>query len=71
MQRQEIPNNTREQVVEYLRVALEVTDEIDPPADLREATFVAATNLVSGKQIVMVQPQPIDLGALNLGRNRH
>jgi hypothetical protein len=59
MQRQEIPNNTIEQVKEYLRDALTVTASINPPKELREAVFVAAVNLIASKQIVMQQPQPL------------
>lgn len=70
MQRQEIPNNTPAQVREYVREALAIVEEIAPPGELREAVFAGALNLVSGKQIVMMQPQPMDLSALKLG-NRH
>jgi hypothetical protein len=66
MQRQEQPNNTPEQVREYLRDALAVLDEIDPPAELREAVFTQAVSLISGKQIVFMQPQALDLSALGL-----
>ncbi len=75
MQRQEIPNNTAEQVHEYLTAALLTVDEIDPPDDLREACFTAAVNLISGKQIMVAQPQAVDLSQLarpnnDLGRRR-
>lgn len=66
MQRQEIPNNTPEQVREYLNAALDIVDELDVADDLREAVFLKAAELIAGKQIVMVQPQPVDLGALGL-----
>jgi hypothetical protein len=66
MQRQEQPNNTPEQVREYLRGALAVLDEIDPPAELREAVFTQAVSLISGKQIIFASPQPVDLSALGL-----
>jgi len=62
--RQEIPNNTPAQVREYVQLALDLVAELDPPQDLREQVFAQACALYSGKQIVMVQPQPIDLGAL-------
>jgi hypothetical protein len=66
MQRQEIPNNTDEQVRDYLHVALALVAELDPPQDLRPAVFEAAFAAVSGKQIVMSQPQPVDLRGLRL-----
>jgi hypothetical protein len=58
IQRQELPNNTIEQVKLYVTDALTLTETIDPPDDLRAAVFTAAVNLISGKQIVMQQPQP-------------
>jgi hypothetical protein len=66
MQRQELPNNTIEQVKEYVLDALTLTESVDPPDDLRAAVFTAAVNLISGKQIVMTQPQPMDLRGLGL-----
>jgi hypothetical protein len=66
MQRQELPNNTIEQVKQYVQDALTLTDTIAPPDDLREAVFTAAVNLISGKQIVMQQPQQMDLRGLGL-----
>jgi hypothetical protein len=59
MQRQEIQNNTYEQVKLYVSDALTLTETVDPPDDLRAAVFTAAANLISGKQIVMQQPQPL------------
>jgi hypothetical protein len=66
MQRQELPNNTLEQVKQYVQDALMLTDTLEPPDDLRAAVFTAAVNLISGKQIVMQQPQPVDLRGLGL-----
>jgi hypothetical protein len=66
MQRQELPNNTYEQVKLYVSDALTLTETIAPPDDLRAAVFTAAVNLISGKQIVMQQPQPVDLRGLGL-----
>jgi hypothetical protein len=66
MQRQELPNNTIEQVKQYVQDALTLTDTLEPPDDLRAAVFTAAVNLISGKQIVMAQPQPMDLRGLGL-----
>jgi hypothetical protein len=58
-------HNTREQVTDYLRAALEVVDELDIPDDLRPAAFVQAVGLFSAKQVTMEQLQPgLDLGAL-------
>lgn len=51
----ERPNNTPEQVREYLSGALEVVDELGPPDDLRVATFQTAANLLSAKQVVAEQ----------------
>lgn len=64
MQRQEIHNNTPEQVREYLNAALLVVDELAPPLVLLGEVFTAAVNLISGKQIVVSQPQAVDLAAL-------
>jgi hypothetical protein len=69
--RQEIPNNTPEQVRDYLLQALQLVEEIEPPTDLREAVFAQAAQLISGKQVVLMQPQPVDLGALRLPNSRH
>lgn len=65
MMRQEIPNNTPEQVREYLREALAVVTELEPPEDLREAVFTQAAQMVAGKQILMQQ----QAGIPDLGRN--
>jgi hypothetical protein len=70
MQRQEIPNNTPEQVVAYLNAAVEAVTQSDVPPELQEIAFGKAVDLISGKQIVLTQPQAIDLGALQAGR-RH
>lgn len=72
MQRQEVANNTPEQVQEYLQAALLLTEALDPPADLRAAVFTQAASLLSGKQIMMLQPQPIQLPAMAVpGSKRH
>jgi hypothetical protein len=76
MQRAEIPNNTPEQVREYVQQALALVDDLEPPKDLREAVFTAACGLFGSKQILMQQPQPVtlpDLGRINsdLSRRRH
>ena len=66
MRRVEVPNNTPEQVVEYLTQALVLLEEVAPPDELREAAFVSIVNLLSGKQIIMEQPQAMDLSRLGL-----
>jgi hypothetical protein len=66
MQRQELPNNTIEQVKQYVQDALTLTETIDPPDDLRAAVFTAAVNLIASKQIVMQQPQPLAFTPLGL-----
>jgi len=65
MQRTEVPNNTPEQARDYLVRALELVEDVAPPEDLRAAVFEAAFAAVSGKQILMAQPQPLDLGNLS------
>jgi hypothetical protein len=64
MQRQDVPHFTPEQVVTVLEEALAVLDVVKPPAQLEVATFEAAARMLSGKEIVLVQPQPIDLSQL-------
>lgn len=71
MTRQEIPNNTPEQVRDYLQQALALVDELDIPAHLEVAAFEQAVGLIAGKQIVMVQPQPLDLAQLKLSGRAH
>lgn len=53
----EIPNNTPEQVLDYLTSALVLVEQLDPPSDLREIVFEKACDLYSGKQIVAEQQQ--------------
>jgi len=64
MRRVEVPNNTPEQVRGYIEDAITLVELLEPPQDLREAVFTVAANLLSGKQILMEQPQPVDLGLL-------
>lgn len=59
MMRRELPNNTPEQVREYVRETLAILDELDVPGDLREVAFTGALGLVSGKQLVL---EPTSLG---------
>lgn len=54
----EMPHNTPEQVREYLSAALELTEDLDPPADLRTAVFVKAADLFAAKQITVEQVVP-------------
>jgi hypothetical protein len=70
IQRQEIPNNTPDQVFAYVNAALALVDQIEPPDDLRAPVFEKACDLFAGKQVLMVQPQSVDLGALGLGRGK-
>lgn len=65
MQRQEIPNNTEEQVRQYLLDTLALIEEVDIPGDLRAVAFEQIFQARAGKQILMSQPQPVDLGNLN------
>lgn len=58
----EYHHNTREQVVEYVTIALNIVEELDPPSDLREIAFSKALDMISAKQIVMEQTQPATLG---------
>jgi hypothetical protein len=44
-------HNTPEQIREYLREALDVVDELDPPDDLRVSAFVKAAELAAAKQV--------------------
>jgi hypothetical protein len=53
-------------VKEYIKDAIRLTESINPPRDLRESVFTAAVNLIASKQIVMQQPQPVDLRGLGL-----
>lgn len=65
--RTETYHSTPEQVRGYLRDALAVVEELDPPEDLRAPVFVAAVNLGSAKTISVeaVAPQG---GALAIPR---
>lgn len=64
MQRQEIPNNTDEQVADYLARTLEVIEGSDIPGDLRPEAFSQVFMAIAGKQILMVQAQPVSLAGL-------
>lgn len=64
MQRREIPNNTDAQVEEYVCKALSLVSELDPDPRLLASVFEQACALYASKQILMTQPQPMDLSAL-------
>jgi hypothetical protein len=67
----EIPNNTPDQVRQYLAAALELMEELEPAEDLRAPFFVKAVDLLSAKQIFMVQPQsPLAIGTMGLNAGR-
>jgi hypothetical protein len=53
VRRIEVMQNTEEQVREALRSALDLTEELQPPEDLRVAAFVKAADLLSAKQVVL------------------
>jgi hypothetical protein len=71
MQRQEIPNNTPEQVEQYVIAALNLVSELDPEPLVRASVFEKACDLYASKQIVMTQPQPMDLSGLGRIRGPH
>jgi hypothetical protein len=68
MQRTEHPNNTPEQVREYLQTAANIVADLDIAPDLVPHAFVQAVGLVSAKQVVLEQ---IGLGVGLLGADRH
>lgn len=50
LRRYEDPHNTPEQIREYLADALAIVAELDPPSDLRVATFAKAADLRSASE---------------------
>jgi hypothetical protein len=64
VQRSEQPNNTDLQVEEYVTKALLLVSELDPDGDLRAVVFEQACALYAGKQIVMTQPETLNLANL-------
>lgn len=68
IRRQEVPHNTPEQVVSYLRAALELTEALDPPDDLRPTVFAKACDLFSAKQLLLEQPAPMGLPTMQIPR---
>jgi hypothetical protein len=67
MHRTEIAHNTPEQVREYLREALAIVAELDPPDDLRPAVFTKAAEYVASKQVMLAQPPPLPAGLVRPG----
>jgi hypothetical protein len=68
MRQTEYPNNTPEQVREYLQGAADVVEAIDIPADLIPVAFEKAVDLLAGKQIVLEQ---VGLGMAMPRPNEH
>jgi len=56
--RSELPNNTPEQVREYLEGALAIVAELELADDLRAIAFTKAVDLLASKQIVVEAIQP-------------
>ena len=71
VQRHELPNNTAEQVEQYLRDALDLVERLDVPMHLEDVVLGKAIDLLSGKQILMEQAPQIPLGAILQGGRRH
>ena len=61
VRRHEHPDNTPEQVRDYLRAALELVAELEPPDDLRVATFTKAADLFASKHVTLEQLAPAGL----------
>jgi len=68
MRQTEYPNNTPEQVREYLQTAADIVAELDIAPDLIPHAFVQAVGLVSAKQVVLEQ---VGLGMGLVGPNQH
>jgi hypothetical protein len=68
MQQSEYPNNTREQVAEYLQTAADIVAELDIAPDLIPHAFVQAVNLIAAKQVVLEQ---VGLGVGLAGLPQH
>ena len=67
MRKAEYPHNTSEQVRGYLRDALEIVAELDPPADLAPIVLTKAVDLLAAKQVVM---EPIAVGGMTIPQGR-
>lgn len=59
--------NTPDEVRDYLRDALAIVDELDPPEDLRGLAFNHAVSLLSAGQTLFEQVQAGPLGVPVLG----
>jgi hypothetical protein len=70
LQRQETPNNSAEQVREYVEKAIALLDELGVQGDDRAALLPTVVELYSGKQIIMMQAPHVDLGVLSAGLPR-
>jgi hypothetical protein len=70
MQRQEIPNNTDEQVREYLLKTLALLEDVNVPIVVRPQAFEQVFQAFAGKQIVMSQPPTLDPRLLDGLRGR-
>jgi hypothetical protein len=68
MRQTEYPNNTPEQVREYLQTAADIVEAVDIPPDLIPHAFVQAINLIAAKQVVLEQ---VGLGVGLVGPNQH
>jgi hypothetical protein len=55
MRQTEYPNNTPEQVREYLQGAADAVEAVNIPPDLIPVAFEKAIDLLAGKQIVLEQ----------------
>lgn len=65
MRRVELPNNTDEQVADYIERAAKIADEhADGNVERWKAIFRAAYDGYSGKQILMEQPHAVDLSSI-------
>jgi hypothetical protein len=68
MRQTEYPNNTPEQVREYLQGAAAAVEAVDIPPDLIPVAFEKAIDLLAGKQIVLEQ---VSLGMAIPQGNQH
>lgn len=68
VQRHELPNNTAEQVEQYLRDALDLVERLSVRKDLEGVLLGKAIDLLSGKQILMEQAPTLPLSLMPIGR---
>jgi hypothetical protein len=62
-------HNEPEQVEAYLRGALALVEELEPPADLREATFTKAVDLLSAKTLQVAPASGLAVPPSAMGGN--